>query len=172
MANQGYNQLLTNKFKFISGDLDKSQVKKVLIMDARSYAAAVGNRARGGGVECPEYYPNAEITFMSLANIHTIRQSHQKLRSLLHSQPETTSATWFSQLDVTKWLHHLSGLIKASVKVCTALHHEQRPVIVHCSDGWDRTPQIVSLAELMLDPYYRSIDGFQVSYICEPITCL
>ncbi len=29
-----------------------SEVKKVLIIDARSYAAAVGNRARGGGVEC------------------------------------------------------------------------------------------------------------------------
>ena len=133
-------------------------------MDARSYAAAVGNRARGGGVECPEYYPNAEIAFMNLANIHTIRQSHQRLRILLHSQPETTSATWFSQLDTTKWLHHVSGLIKASVKVCTALQQEQRPVIVHCSDGWDRTPQIVALAELMLDPYYRSIDGFQVHF--------
>jgi myotubularin-related protein 3/4 len=133
-------------------------------MDARSYAAAVGNRARGGGVECPEYYPNAEITFMNLANIHTIRQSHQRLRILLHSQPETTSATWFSQLDATKWLHHLSGLFKASLKTCTALHHEQRPVIVHCSDGWDRTPQIVALSELMLDPYYRSIDGFQVRF--------
>lgn len=36
-------------------------VRKVLIIDARSYAAAVGNRARGGGVECPEYYPNAGI---------------------------------------------------------------------------------------------------------------
>ena len=34
-------------------------------------------------------------------------------------------------------------------------------VLVHCSDGWDRTPQIVSLAQLMLDPYYRSIDGFR-----------
>ena len=30
-------------------------------------------RARGGGVECPEYYPNAEILFMNLANIHSIR---------------------------------------------------------------------------------------------------
>ena len=147
-----------------NGDPDKSHLKKVLIMDARSYAAAVGNRARGGGVECPEYYPNAEIAFMNLANIHTIRQSHQRLRILLHSQPETTSTTWFSQLDTTKWLHHVSGLIKASVKVCTALQQEQRPVIVHCSDGWDRTPQIVALAELMLDPFYRSIDGFQVRY--------
>lgn len=34
---------------------------------------------------------------------------------------------------------------------------EGRPVLVHCSDGWDRTPQIVSLAELMLDPYYRTV---------------
>jgi hypothetical protein len=34
-------------------------------------------------------------------------------------------------------------------------------VIVHCSDGWDRTSQMCALAQLMLDPYYRTIDGFQ-----------
>lgn len=27
--------------------------QKLLIMDARSYAAAVANRAKGGGCECP-----------------------------------------------------------------------------------------------------------------------
>ena len=42
-----------------------------------------------------------------------------------------------------------------------ALDEEGRPVIVHCSDGWDRTPQIVSIAQMLLDPYYRTIDGFQ-----------
>lgn len=42
-----------------------------------------------------------------------------------------------------------------------AIDIEERPVLVHCSDGWDRTPQIVALAELMLDPYYRTIEGFQ-----------
>lgn len=35
-------------------------------------------------------------------------------------------------------------------------------VVVHCSDGWDRTAQVCSLAALMLDPYYRTIKGFQV----------
>ena len=55
----------------------KADVKSVLILDARSYAAAVGNRARGGGVECAEYYPNTEILFMNLANIHSIRKSFQ-----------------------------------------------------------------------------------------------
>lgn len=35
---------------------------------------------------------------------------------------------------------------------------EGRPVLVHCTDGWDRTPQITALAEILLDPYYRTIE--------------
>lgn len=35
-------------------------------------------------------------------------------------------------------------------------------VVVHCSDGWDRTGQLTSLAMLMLDGYYRTIRGFEV----------
>lgn len=33
---------------------------------------------------------------------------------------------------------------------------------MHCSDGWDRTPQICSTVELLLDPYYRTLEGFCV----------
>eukprot|EP00914_Ancora_sagittata_P020708 GHVO01040841.1.p1 GENE.GHVO01040841.1~~GHVO01040841.1.p1 ORF type:complete len:250 (+),score=45.88 GHVO01040841.1:25-750(+) len=32
-------------------------------------------------------------------------------------------------------------------------------VVVHCSDGWDRTAQLTSLAMLLIDPFYRSIRG-------------
>ena len=35
-------------------------------------------------------------------------------------------------------------------------------VLCHCSDGWDRTAQICSVAEILLDPYYRTIEGFAV----------
>jgi hypothetical protein len=35
-------------------------------------------------------------------------------------------------------------------------------VLVHCSDGWDRTAQIVSLAQLMIDPYFRTREGFAI----------
>lgn len=34
-------------------------------------------------------------------------------------------------------------------------------VVVHCSDGWDRTSQVCATAALMLDPFYRTIKGFQ-----------
>ena len=136
--------------------------KKVLVMDARSYAAAVGNRARGGGVECAEYYDNTEILFMNLPNIHSIRKSFQALRLLCSSSSSSDQgATWFQSLEGTKWLQNMSGLLKAAIRCAQALGVEGRPVLVHCSDGWDRTPQITSLAQLLQDSYYRSFEGFQ-----------
>jgi myotubularin-related protein 6/7/8 len=35
-------------------------------------------------------------------------------------------------------------------------------VLIHCSDGWDRTSQLSALSQLLLDPYYRTIEGFIV----------
>ncbi|XP_073860160.1 phosphatidylinositol-3,5-bisphosphate 3-phosphatase MTMR3 isoform X23 [Macaca fascicularis] len=136
------------------------QPQKLLILDARSYAAAVANRAKGGGCECPEYYPNCEVVFMGMANIHSIRRSFQSLRLLCTQMPDP--GNWLSALESTKWLHHLSVLLKSALLVVHAVDQDQRPVLVHCSDGWDRTPQIVALAKLLLDPYYRTIEGFQV----------
>ncbi|XP_069769062.1 myotubularin-related protein 3 isoform X5 [Narcine bancroftii] len=134
---------------------------KLLILDARSYAAAVANRAKGGGCECPEYYPNCEVVFMGMANIHSIRKSFQSLRFLCTQMPDPGNS-WLSALEGTKWLQHLSMLLKAAVLVINAVDRDQRPVLVHCSDGWDRTPQIVALSKLLLDPYYRTVEGFQV----------
>lgn len=62
-------------------------------MDARSYTTAVANRARGGGCECPEYYPSCEIQFMNLANIHSVRSSFHSVRLLCSSAA-----------DLSKWV--------------------------------------------------------------------
>lgn len=61
-------------------------------------------------------------------------------------------------MEKTNWLQYLSMLFKAAVTVVHAIDQEGKPVVVHCSDGWDRTTQIVALAELLLDPYYRTIE--------------
>uniref|UniRef100_UPI00358EB7DD myotubularin-related protein 3-like isoform X4 n=1 Tax=Myxine glutinosa TaxID=7769 RepID=UPI00358EB7DD len=135
-------------------------VPKLLILDARSYPAAIANRAKGGGCECPEYYPNCEIYFMGMANIHSIRKSFQALRALCTQAPDPSN--WLSGLESTRWLQHLSLLLKAGGLVATTLSRDARSVLVHCSDGWDRTPQVVALAKLLLDPYYRTIEGFQL----------
>uniref|UniRef100_A0A8C7MWH8 phosphatidylinositol-3,5-bisphosphate 3-phosphatase n=1 Tax=Oncorhynchus kisutch TaxID=8019 RepID=A0A8C7MWH8_ONCKI len=134
--------------------------QKLLILDARSYTAAVANRAKGGGCECEEYYPNCEVMFMGMANIHSIRNSFQSLRAVCSQIPDP--GNWLSALESTRWLQHLSVMLKAATLVCSAVEREGRPVLVHCSDGWDRTPQIVALAKILLDPFYRTLEGFQV----------
>ena len=35
-------------------------------------------------------------------------------------------------------------------------------MLVHCSDGWDRTSQLSALMQILIDPYYRTIEGFEV----------
>jgi len=57
----------------------------MLIVDARSYTAAIANRAKGGGCEYTAYYPNCDIEFMNLPNIHAIRSSFNAIRSLSSS---------------------------------------------------------------------------------------
>lgn len=34
--------------------------------------------------------------------------------------------------------------------------------LVHCSDGWDRTTQLISLTQLLVDPHFRTIKGFMI----------
>uniref|UniRef100_A0A8C2ZAS3 phosphatidylinositol-3,5-bisphosphate 3-phosphatase n=1 Tax=Cyclopterus lumpus TaxID=8103 RepID=A0A8C2ZAS3_CYCLU len=143
-----------------SGCDENTVPQKLLILDARSYTAAVANRAKGGGCECEEYYPNCEVMFMGMANIHAIRNSFQALRTVCSQIPDP--GNWLSALESTRWLQHLSVMLKAATLVCSAVERDGRPVLVHCSDGWDRTPQIVALSKILLDPYYRTLEGFQV----------
>ena len=46
-----------------------------------------------------------------------------------------------------------------TVALAAALEAGQASV-VHCSDGWDRTSQLTALAQLLLDPTYRTMKGF------------
>lgn len=47
---------------------------------------------------------------------------------------------------------------------------ENASVLVHCSDGWDRTSQVCSLGSLLLDSYYRTVKGFMVrNYLAKTV---
>ena len=38
---------------------------------------------------------------------------------------------------------------------------DQQNILIHCSDGWDRTAQLASIAQILIDPYYRTFEGLQ-----------
>ena len=62
-----------------------------------------------------------------------------------------------------RWLSHIGALLHATMRVVEALE-SGTAVLVHCSDGWDRTSQLCSLAQIVLDEHYRTIDGFAVRF--------
>lgn len=137
----------------------KDKKPKILIVDARSYTAAWANKAKGGGFETSDTYPNSEVEFMSLPNIHNIRYSFHQLRNLLFAPVD--EQFFLQSLQGTMWFLYIANLINVSKRITDALCNNGTSSIVHCSDGWDRTTQIVSLCKLIADPRYRTFQGFE-----------
>ena len=54
------------------------------------------------------------------------------------------------------------AILVGAVKVVECVETHKSSVVVHCTDGWDRTAQITSLSMLMMDSYFRTIKGFEV----------
>ncbi|CAZ79386.1 unnamed protein product [Tuber melanosporum] len=58
------------------------------------------------------------------------------------------------------WTKHIGTMLDGTVVIVRQIALEHSHVLIHCSDGWDRTSQLSSLAQICLDPYFRTIDGF------------
>ncbi|XP_056155965.1 myotubularin-related protein 1a isoform X1 [Lampris incognitus] len=137
-----------------------AQSHKLTIFDARQGSVADSNKAKDGGYESESYYHNMELIFLEIPNIHVMRESLRKLKEVVY--PTTDEAHWHSTIDQTHWLEYIRLLLAGAVRIADKVESGKTSVVVHCSDGWDRTSQLTSLAMLMLDGYYRTLQGFQV----------
>uniref|UniRef100_A0A8C9LBD7 Phosphatidylinositol-3,5-bisphosphate 3-phosphatase MTMR2 n=1 Tax=Pavo cristatus TaxID=9049 RepID=A0A8C9LBD7_PAVCR len=116
--------------------------------------------AKGGGYESEDAYQNAELVFLDIHNIHVMRESLRKLKEIVYPNIEETH--WLSNLESTHWLEHIKLILAGALRIADKVESGKTSVVVHCSDGWDRTAQLTSLSLLMLDGYYRTIRGFEV----------
>ncbi|XP_057733496.1 phosphatidylinositol-3-phosphatase myotubularin-1-like isoform X1 [Arachis stenosperma] len=163
--------------------LDDGSRRKLYIADARPRKNALANGAMGGGSESSSNYFQSEIVFFGIDNIHAMRDSFARLREYLDTHGRASSdgmssflrhggSTWgggnlssmsasVSTLGDSGWLLHVQNVLAGSAWIAARIAMEKASVLVHCSDGWDRTSQLVALANLLLDPYYRTFNGFQ-----------
>ena len=79
-------------------------------------------------------------------------------------------------MGASRWLKHVTMVLRGAVRIAQLLDAGE-PVLVHCSDGWDRTSQLSALGQLLVDPYYRTIDGFAALVekdwcVSVPLQCL
>ncbi|XP_072040916.1 phosphatidylinositol-3,5-bisphosphate 3-phosphatase MTMR8-like isoform X2 [Amphiura filiformis] len=131
------------------------------VVDTRPKINAMVNKASGKGYENTDFYSNIKFKFLGIENIHVMRASLQKLTEVCELKNPSMEA-FLSGLGSSGWLKHIKAIVDTSLFIAKALTEEGVSVLVHCSDGWDRTAQTCSLSSMMLDPYYRTIQGFQV----------
>jgi hypothetical protein len=77
-------------------------------------------QAKGGGYESESAYPNAELVFLEIHNIHVMRESLRKLKEIVY--PSIDEARWLSNVDGTHWLEYIRVKI-SSVLLAFSLRH-------------------------------------------------
>ncbi|SPO31360.1 related to YMR1 - Phosphatidylinositol 3-phosphate phosphatase [Ustilago trichophora] len=163
-----------------------------LIIDARPTTNAMANVAKGAGTENMEYYKGCKKSYLGIENIHVMRDSLNKVTDALReSEPIATFGMRVEALgDATAadsvtdgsgsvlrlnptpvdpaalrksmWLKHIQSLMEGSMSIVRNVHINSSHVLIHCSDGWDRTSQLAAIAQICLDPYFRTFDGLAV----------
>ena len=120
--------------------------KKLNIYDLRSKTAAMANKLKGGGCDDPSIYYNCTLEFCDLENIHMVRKSFKK---------------FLNKKDNKDWIKYISQILISSIKIVNSIYLGNH-VLIHCSDGWDRTAQVCCLIQIFLDPFYRTLKGFGI----------
>jgi hypothetical protein len=140
----------------------KSLGNNLVIFDARPYLNASANKVKGGGYEDVEQYGNdAQLIFCDIENIHKAREALEKTEEICTDKFVMTNKSFWSQFEATGWLDFIMITLKKTTEIAK-LVSEGNNVLIHCSDGWDRTPQLVAVSQVLLDPYFRTFMGFAV----------
>lgn len=133
-----------------------------LIVDARPTINAIAMQAVGRGSENMDYYKGAAKAYLGIDNIHVMRRSLDKVIAALKDTDVTPLGPNKDLLAKSGWLYHISNVLDGSALIARQVGLQHSHVLIHCSDGWDRTSQLSALSQLMLDPYYRTLEGFIV----------
>lgn len=133
-----------------------------LIVDARPTINAIFNQMQGLGSENMDRYKNTTKVFLNIDNIHVMRSSLATVVDAIKDADVSSLPPNRDILARSGWLHHLFRVLAGSIAVAKQIGIYHSHVLIHCSDGWDRTSQLSALAQLMLDPYYRTLEGFMV----------
>ena len=123
------------------------------------------NRAGGGGVENVSKYTGnsglpVDLIYLNIANIHVMRESLAKVVESFANSDYIKVKPSESLLRNSGWLGHIANMLDGAETVARVIGLGGSHVLLHCSDGWDRTAQVSALAQIMLDPYTRTLEGF------------
>jgi myotubularin-related protein 6/7/8 len=155
---------LTDSSESTEADIPKvyGAQQRNLIVDARPTVNAYAMQAVGLGSEKMDYYPGAEKAYLGIDNIHVMRKSLDTIIEALKDSDITPLPPNRQLLAKSNWIKHISNILDGVALIARTVGIMHSHVLIHCSDGWDRTSQLSALSQILLDPYYRTLEGFIV----------
>ncbi|CAI4045289.1 hypothetical protein SUVZ_10G2930 [Saccharomyces uvarum] len=164
---------------FFSKDIKRT---KHVIVDARPRTNALAQMALGGGTENMDNYnflladsnlgvdkniklPTVTRLFLGIDNIHIVSNTAAYMTEIICQAGDLNlplEQNLIKSQKFSNWLKLNTLILKSVDMLLKSMIFNHSNVLVHCSDGWDRTSQVVSLLEICLDPFYRTYEGFMI----------
>ncbi|XP_041636303.1 myotubularin-related protein 5 isoform X3 [Cheilinus undulatus] len=128
----------------------------------KAYLYIIGDKAQlKGGKQ--DSFQQWEVVPIEVCDVRQVKNSFKKLmKACVPSSPTPDPNMSFLRcLEESEWMALLHRVLQVSVLVVELLDAGSS-VMVSLEDGWDVTTQVVSLVQLLSDPYYRTFDGFRL----------
>uniref|UniRef100_A0A3P9PW06 SET binding factor 1 n=1 Tax=Poecilia reticulata TaxID=8081 RepID=A0A3P9PW06_POERE len=135
----------------------------LFLRQQKAYLYIIGDKAQlKGGKQ--DSFQQWEVIPIEVCDVRQVKNSFKKLMKACVPSSQTTepNMSFLRLLEDSDWLcFQLHRVLQVSVLVVELLDTGSS-VMVSLEDGWDVTTQVVSLVQLLSDPYYRTFDGFRL----------
>ncbi|XP_074516721.1 myotubularin-related protein 9 isoform X3 [Sebastes fasciatus] len=133
---------------------------KGYIIDTRSTQQALQARMTGGGgFESKSCYSNWKRLNRQMERGKALQESLIKLVEACGDEYNNMDR-WLSKLENSKWLSHVQTALSTAGLLAECVERDGHSVLVHGSEGTDSTLLISTLAQLIMDPCCRTLEGF------------
>uniref|UniRef100_A0A669BHM0 SET binding factor 1 n=1 Tax=Oreochromis niloticus TaxID=8128 RepID=A0A669BHM0_ORENI len=132
----------------------------MFLRQQKAYLYIIGDKAQlKGGKQ--DSFQQWEVVPIEVCDVRQVKNSFKKLMKACVPSSSTSdpNMSFLRCLEESEWMLH--RVLQVSVLVVELLDTGSS-VMVSLEDGWDVTTQVVSLVQLLSDPYYRTFDGFRL----------